>query len=92
MLERELRDVALSTKGFMPPEEGDALYDAAMLAVESLPNLNMVEIGSYCGRSTVWIGAVAQRAGVVLYAVDHHGGSEENQPGWEDASSPSLAP
>ncbi len=83
MLERELRDVALSTKGFMPPEEGDALYDAAMLAVESLPNLNMVEVGSYCGRSTVWIGAVAQRAGVVLYAVDHHGGSEENQPGWE---------
>lgn len=83
MLERELREVALSTKGFMPPEEGDALYDAAMLAVESLPKLNMVEVGSYCGRSTVWIGAVAQRAGVVLYAVDHHGGSEENQPGWE---------
>lgn len=83
MLKRELRDVALSTKGFMPPEEGDALYDAAMLAADSLPNLNMVEVGSYCGRSTVWIGAVAQRAGVVLYAVDHHGGSEENQPGWE---------
>ena len=83
MLERELRDVALSTKGFMPPEEGDALYDAAQMAAESLPTLNMVEVGSYCGRSTVWIGSVARRAGVVLYAVDHHGGSEENQPGWE---------
>ena len=43
----------------------------------------MVEIGSYCGRSTVWLGAAARAAGTELYAVDHHGGSEENQAGWE---------
>jgi predicted O-methyltransferase YrrM len=43
----------------------------------------MVEVGSYCGRSTVWVGAAARSSGVTLYAVDHHGGSEENQPGWE---------
>ena len=43
----------------------------------------MVEIGSYCGRSTVWLGAAARAAGTVLFAVDHHRGSEENQAGWE---------
>ena len=43
----------------------------------------MVEIGSYCGRSTVWLGAAARACGTVLFAVDHHRGSEENQAGWE---------
>ncbi|MEZ5257257.1 MAG: class I SAM-dependent methyltransferase [Ilumatobacteraceae bacterium] len=43
----------------------------------------MVEIGSYCGRSTVWLGDAAERCGVALFAVDHHRGSEENQAGWE---------
>lgn len=83
MLEPDLRDIALATKGFMPADEGDALYEAAMIAGTSHPTLNMVEVGSYCGRSTVWLGAAARRSGVSLYAVDHHGGSEENQPGWE---------
>lgn len=83
MLESRLRTIALATKGFMPPDEGDALYAAAMDACTNVPGLPLVEIGSYCGRSTVWLGAVAQRCGVTLYAVDHHGGSEENQAGWE---------
>jgi predicted O-methyltransferase YrrM len=83
MLESALRTIALATKGFMPENEGDALYEAANLACTSLPGLPMVEVGSYCGRSTVWLGAVARDHGVVLYAVDHHGGSEENQIGWE---------
>jgi MMP 1-O-methyltransferase len=43
----------------------------------------MVEIGSYCGRSTVWLGAAARAADTVVFAVDHHRGSEENQAGWE---------
>ena len=43
----------------------------------------MVEIGSYCGRSTIWLGAAARAVGTVLFAVDHHRGSEENQAGWE---------
>lgn len=42
-----------------------------------------VEIGSYCGRSTIWLGDAARQAGTVLFAVDHHRGSEENQEGWE---------
>ncbi len=42
-----------------------------------------MEVGSYCGRSTVWLGAAARAADTTLFAVDHHRGSEENQAGWE---------
>jgi len=67
----------------MPPDEGDALYDAAVASGRAVPGLAFVEIGSYCGRSTVWLGAAARACGTVLFAVDHHRGSEENQAGWE---------
>lgn len=77
------RDVALATKGFMPEEEGDALWDAAVAAAASVPDAPMLEVGSYCGRSTVWLGDAAERCGRTLFAVDHHRGSEENQAGWE---------
>ena len=76
------RDSALAAKGFMPAEEGDALYAAAAAAGTAV-DAPMVEIGSYCGRSTVWLGAAARAVGTVLFTVDHHRGSEENQPGWE---------
>jgi MMP 1-O-methyltransferase len=66
----------------MPVDEGDALYHAAIEAACAVPG-PMVEVGSYCGRSTVWLGAAARAAGTVLFAVDHHRGSEENQAGWE---------
>jgi predicted O-methyltransferase YrrM len=83
-----LREAALAATGFMPSDEGDALYDAALAAARACPGRPFVEIGSYCGRSTVWLGAAARAAGTVVFAVDHHRGSEENQPGWEwhDAS------
>jgi predicted O-methyltransferase YrrM len=77
-----LRERAIAAKGFMPGEEGDALYDAAVTAATTGDG-PMVEVGSYCGRSTVWLGAAARAAGTVLFAVDHHRGSEENQAGWE---------
>jgi MMP 1-O-methyltransferase len=77
-----MRDRALAAKGFMPADEGDALYEAAVGAALAI-RAPMVEIGSYCGRSTVWLGAAARAAGTVLFAVDHHRGSEENQAGWE---------
>ncbi|MDE0195335.1 MAG: class I SAM-dependent methyltransferase [bacterium] len=63
----------------MPPDEGLALYEAAMAAPEG----PFLEVGSYCGRSALFIGAAAAERGAVLFAVDHHRGSEENQPGWE---------
>jgi predicted O-methyltransferase YrrM len=74
---------ALAAKGFMPDDEGDALYTAALEAGAALPGLPFLEVGSYCGRSTVWLGAAAQECGTVVFAVDHHRGSEENQAGWE---------
>ena len=82
-LSGERRTVAIETTGFMPEVEGDALFDAALAAGKACPGLPMVEIGSYCGRSTVWFGAAAETCGTFLFAVDHHGGSEENQIGWE---------
>jgi MMP 1-O-methyltransferase len=66
--------------GFMPADEGRALYDAA---VRYLGDGVGVEIGTYCGKSTVMLGAAAQAGGGVLYTVDHHHGSEEHQAGWE---------
>ncbi|MCV7028330.1 class I SAM-dependent methyltransferase [Mycobacterium sherrisii] len=71
--------------GFMPDGEGRALYDAAQ---RYLAGGVGVEIGTYCGKSTVLLGAAAQQTGAVLYTVDHHHGSEEHQAGWEyhDAS------
>jgi predicted O-methyltransferase YrrM len=82
-LDPVLRERALAAKGFMPPDEGDALYAAAIAAGAAVPGLPFLEVGSYCGRSTVWLGAAAREAGTVLFAVDHHRGSEENQAGWE---------
>ena len=82
-LDPTLRVHALAAKGFMPPDEGDALYDAAVAAGGAQPGLAFLEVGSYCGRSTVWLGGAARACGTVLYAVDHHRGSEENQAGWE---------
>jgi MMP 1-O-methyltransferase len=81
--EPEWRTAACEAKGFMPPAEGDALHDAALVAAARCPGAPILEVGAYCGRSTIWLGAAARRAGTVLYSVDHHRGSEENQFGWE---------
>jgi len=67
----------------MPEVEGDALFDAACSLRGDAARAPFVEIGSWCGRSTVWLGAAARQQGTVVLAVDHHRGSEENQPGWE---------
>jgi predicted O-methyltransferase YrrM len=82
-MDPSLREHALAARGFMPPDEGDALYAAAVAAGTAVPGLPFLEVGSYCGRSTVWLGAAARACATVVFAVDHHRGSEENQPGWE---------
>jgi predicted O-methyltransferase YrrM len=66
-----------SVKGFLDPLEGAALYAAA---TEMSPQGLCVEIGSYCGKSTIILGAACQKVGGILLAIDHHRGSEENQP------------
>ena len=73
---------ARAAKGFMPDDEGLALYGAAVAAASS--GLGpIVEIGTWCGKSTVYLGAAAREGGTVVFTIDHHRGSEENQPGWE---------
>ena len=79
-MDPDLRAYAEKARGFMPPDEGDALYQAAMTVAVAGPFL---EVGSYCGKSAVYLGAAARELGRVLFSVDHHRGSEENQPGWE---------
>ncbi len=79
-MDPELLAHAEAARGFMPTDEGLALYEAALdVAVEG----PFLEIGSYCGKSSVYIGAAAQALERVLFALDHHRGSEENQAGWE---------
>jgi predicted O-methyltransferase YrrM len=79
-MDPQLEAVARQAIGFMPHEEGMALHRAASRAAPAGP---LLEIGSYCGKSAVYLGAAARAAGVVLFTVDHHRGSEENQAGWE---------
>ncbi|WP_035805860.1 class I SAM-dependent methyltransferase [Kitasatospora mediocidica] len=68
--------------GFMPVDEGLALYAAAVEAARGT-GLPVLEIGTYCGRSAILLAAAAREAGTVALTVDHHRGSEEQQPGWE---------
>lgn len=70
-------------KGFLDREEGERLYQLGLEAALLGP---VVEIGSYCGKSTVWLGTACRERNQLLYAIDHHRGSEEHQPGeeWHD--------
>lgn len=71
---------AQNTPGFMPTEEGLALYDAVR---RQLGDGVVVEIGTYCGKSTIFLAAAARTTGGRVVTLDHHRGSEEHQPGWE---------
>jgi predicted O-methyltransferase YrrM len=80
-------EVARATRGFMPDDEGVALLKAALRAGRQTPAgatpATFVEIGAWCGKSSVYLGAAAEATDAVLYSIDHHRGSEENQAGWE---------
>jgi predicted O-methyltransferase YrrM len=73
-------DAALisATKGFIDEDEGRCLYEIALEASRRGPCL---EIGSYCGKSTVYIGSACKTNNGILFSIDHHRGSEEQQPG-----------
>ncbi len=78
-----LFDQARATTGFMPDDEGEALYSAAERAGATFEDATFVEVGAWCGKSSVYLGAAAEKTGAVLFSLDHHHGSEENQAGWE---------
>ncbi|MDE3064420.1 MAG: class I SAM-dependent methyltransferase [Acidobacteriota bacterium] len=67
----------------MPREEGLALHENALALGQSRPGGTWLEVGAWCGKSTVYLGAAAEATGSVLFSLDHHHGSEENQEGWE---------
>lgn len=71
---------ARAAKGFMPEDEGALLH---RVALDRAPHGPLLEVGTYCGKSAVYLGAAAREAGGTVFTVDHHRGSEENQAGWE---------
>jgi predicted O-methyltransferase YrrM len=75
-----LLEHATAAKGFMPLDEGDFLYRTAVERLGAGPAL---EIGTYCGKSAIYLGAAAEAVDSTVFTLDHHRGSEENQAGWE---------
>ena len=67
-------------KGFLDAREGSGLYEIALVASRIGPCL---EIGSYCGKSTIYLGTACKKNNGILFSIDHHRGSEEQQPGEE---------
>jgi len=67
-------------KGFLEKQEAESLYQSAKKYSSLGPCL---EIGSYCGKSAVYLGAAVKENNQILYSIDHHKGSEEQQPGEE---------
>src|SRR5258708_3807926 len=83
LMDPELRAAAEAATGFMPVDEGLALYEAA---AEAAKVGDLLEIGTYCGKSTIYLAAAAAATDNperVVITIDHHRGSEEQQPGWE---------
>ena len=81
-MERNLDETSLEDiKGFLDKEEGRCLYERALTASRRGPCL---EIGSYCGKSTIYLGSACRENNGILFSIDHHRGSEEQQPGEED--------
>jgi predicted O-methyltransferase YrrM len=79
-MDPELRAHAEAAPGFMPADEGYALFVAARQAAALGP---LLEVGSYCGKSTLYLAAAARGSDSPVFTVDHHRGSEEHQVGWE---------
>src|ERR1700757_830996 len=84
-MDAELRQAAEAATGFMPAAEGLALCETAEEYAAAGP---VLEVGSYCGKSAIYLAAgirAARKHGIAqqVVTVDHHRGSEEHQPGWE---------
>jgi len=79
-MDPDLLAAAEAATGFMPRAEGLALHAAAARYAPVGP---VLEIGSYCGKSTIYLAAATRTRHQLTITVDHHRGSEEHQPGWE---------
>ena len=79
-VDAELMRAAQAATGFMPADEGLALCETAAAYAATGP---VLEVGSYCGKSAIYLAAGARTAGQKVVTIDHHRGSEEHQPGWE---------
>jgi predicted O-methyltransferase YrrM len=90
--EEELLTLAAEVKGFMPREEGLALFHHALTIGQVRAEGTWLEVGAWCGKSAVYLGAAAEATSSVLYSLDHHHGSEENQAGWEHFDESLLDP
>ena len=80
MIWTDAAKAASQVKGFLDEAEGEALY---RLSLESCVHGPCLEIGSYCGKSTLYIGCACKEKKSILFSIDHHRGSEEQQPGEE---------
>ena len=78
-MDAELLKAAAAATGFMPAAEGLALSETAEAYAAAGP---VLELGSYCGKSAIYLAAGARTAGQKVVTIDHHRGSEEHQPGW----------
>ncbi len=74
----DLPDNIDSIKGFLSDDEAAALYQRALEVSGQGP---VLEIGSYCGKSTIYLGLACRRTDSTVFALDHHRGSEEHQLG-----------
>lgn len=79
----DLQQFARGVKGFMPDDEGAALTRLGLAAGQERPRGTWLEVGAWCGKSATYLGAAAEATGSLLFSLDHHHGSEENQAGWE---------
>lgn len=77
-MDKALHDLALACKGYLDDEEGMRLHD---LGREYGKLGAVLEVGSYCGKSSIYLGAGVQAVQGTLFCLDHHRGSEEHQPG-----------
>ena len=72
-MDPRLLEIARACKGYLDEAEGLRLYSLAERYGRLGP---IVEIGSYCGKSTVYLGAGAQASNSFVVCVDHHRGSD----------------
>ena len=64
---------ARSARGCMPHDEGLCRYQTVRDITAPGP---IVEVGSYCGKSTIYMGAAAVEPGRVVLTIDPHPGYE----------------